>query len=453
MWALMTIHAPGHMSYDSLVQLEEGFSRNYQSWNPPSFSLFLGATYSLFGSTNVALLISQALLVVATYNLAAVPSAPVALRLCAFLSVLFIPIVYIYAGILWKDVFFGHVALMGFAVLHRDNFQPRHMIEAAMLLGAAATIRQQGMVLVLPLLGYAWWLGQARPGIGVLARLILPALALAAFFGAFAAIEALTTSTAVGLPAKPYTTGVQLIQEYDIAGILYRDSRLSLDEFSARPGFDRDRFLEYIRLGYSPERIDFLEFDNEAGKDRFDFAAEGTQAIDRQWRALVMSSPLTYLAHRADVFGWMLGAHRPLNCVPFIDFISSEPPGVAERFGLTPGANPIVRRLALQVSIDVFRPYLFLAGGALAVLVLAIARWTWLRVGVRPDSHATSGAAIATLYLAGLFYALVHFLVGIACDFRYLYFPVLASIVTMAHIFWGGFANVFDTTRGRRGHR
>src|SRR4029453_527981 len=117
--ALMALHAPGHMSYDSLVQLDEGFTRKYYSWNPPGFSLFLGQSYALFGGTAGALLISQALLLVATYRLAAAPSAPVALRLCAFVSVLAVPIVIIYAGILWKDVFFAHLALMGFAVLQR----------------------------------------------------------------------------------------------------------------------------------------------------------------------------------------------------------------------------------------------------------------------------------------------------------------------------------------------
>ncbi len=453
LWALMTVHAPGHMSYDSLVQLDEGFSRKYQSWNPPSFSLFLGGTYALFGSTVVALLVSQALLLFATYIMVAAPSAPVALRLAAFVSVVAIPIVYLYAGILWKDVFFAHLALMGFALLNGESVGRRHVLAAALLLGAAATIRQQGMVLVAPLLGYALWLAGNGGGSRTRARFTLVLVAVSGFFGGYALVNAIVKGTAVELPGKPYETGMRLIQFYDIAGIVYRDPNAPLDEFSTWTGFERSSFLKLVMQGYRPERIDYMESGDKDVSNQIDFSDRGNRVVSRQWRALVMARAPTYLAHRADVFGWMLGAHDPLRCAPFIDIVSSEPPGVAERFGLTPGANPDVRRLTLQVSLEVFRPYLFLAGGAIAVLVLALARSTWPRAGVGPESHATSGAVIATLYVAGLLYALVHFVVGIACDFRYLYFPVLASIVTMAHIFWGGFANVFDATRGRRGDR
>ncbi len=215
----MVLHAPGHMSYDSLVQLDEGFNRKYYSWNPPSFSLFLGETYALFGSTAGALLISQLLLLVATYRLVAPPSAPVALRLCAFVSVLAVPIVVIYAGILWKDVFFAHLALMGFAVLQRNTVESRHLFASALLLGAAATIRQQGVVLLVPLLGYALWIARIGAGGRTTTRWRLSLVALAGFFAAYALINTIVRTTAVDLPGKPYETAMHLIQYYDIAGI------------------------------------------------------------------------------------------------------------------------------------------------------------------------------------------------------------------------------------------
>ena len=95
------------------------------------------------------------------------------------------------------------------------------------------------------------------------------------------------------------------------------------------------------------------------------------------------------------------------------------------------------------MSIDVFRPYVFLAGGALALFALFLGWWVQSRWGNRAKFRSASHAVIPTVYLAGLLYALVHFNVGIACDFRYLYFPVVASIITMAYVFWTGFATVF----------
>jgi hypothetical protein len=163
----------------------------------------------------------------------------------------------------------------------------------------------------------------------------------------------------------------------------------------------------------------------------------------------VVASPLTYLAHRADVFSWMLGARDPHMCSPFIDLVSPDPPGVAERFGLKPGFHAIAHRVTREVAIGAFRPYLFLAFGALAVLAFFVSRRAGSRTGDREKSRRMSGAVILALYAAGLIYALAHFFVGIACDFRYLYFPVMASIVAVAHVFWEGIASVFGA-RGRR---
>lgn len=444
----MALHAPGHMSFDSLVQLDEGFNRKYYSWNPPSFSLFLGMTYALFGSTVAALFISQALLLVATYRLVAAPSTPVALRLCAFVTALAIPVVLIYAGILWKDVFFAHVALMGFAVLHRDVIERRHLFVAALLLGAAATIRQQGMVLLVPLLGYALWL--AGSGAGRMAtRWRLAIVVASGFFAAYALINMIVKVTAIDLPGKPYETAVQLIQYYDIAGMTYREPQIALDEFAALPDFDRDRFLRFVRLGYSPERIDYMEAAEKNFTHLFKLGPEGDRVIGRQWRSLLMARPSTYLAHRSDVFSWMLGRHEPLKCAPFIDLVSEVPPGLAERYGLKPGFHPIAHPFTVTVAIYAFRPWLFLMGGTLAALALFLWRSVQSWRGDRDKSHAASSGVIPTVYLAGLLYALVHFNVGIACDFRYLYFPVLTSIITMVYVFWEGFAAVF-ASRARR---
>jgi hypothetical protein len=437
----MVLHAPGHMSYDSLVQLDEGFNRRYYSWNPPSFSLFLGETYALFGSTAAALLISQFLLLVAAYRLAAPPSAPVALRLCAFVSVLAVPIVVIYAGILWKDVFFAHLALMGFAVLQRNAVQSRHLFVSALLLGAAATIRQQGLVLLVPLLGYALWITRIGAGDRTTTRWRLAVVALGGFFAAYALINTIVRTTAVDLPGSPYETGMHQIQYYDIAGMAYREPEIPLDDFAALPDFDRGRFLRVVRRGYDPSRIDYLE---SAEKSlAFNLGPEGDRLVGRQWLSLVIQSPLTYLAHRAAVFSWMLGRHDPTKCAPYIALVSSEPLGVAERYGLKAGFHPIASRYTRTMSLDTFRPWLYLAGGGLAILALLLWRLGQSRHVDQRDLDAASRGVIPALYSSGLLYALVHFNVGIACDFRYLYFPVVASIITMAHIFWEGFATVF----------
>lgn len=445
--ALMALHAPGHMSWDSLVQLDEGLSRKYVSWNPPSLSLFLGWSYSLFGSTSAALLVSQALLVAATFRLSADPGKSAGLRVAACLSALAVPVVLIYAGILWKDVFFAHLALMGFAVLNVERVKNRHLILAAMLLGVAATVRQQGAVLLVPLLAYAFMSATTETR-GSPRRPWTPAmLAIAGFLCAYVLVSAIARYTAIEMPGKPYGYGANLIQRYDIAGILYRDSEAPLDEFSKWPEFDRGRYVAFVGRAYSPQRLDFLDLGGP-----FHFGEERGGVVKRQWRSLVAARPLTYLEHRKDVFGWILGTGDPMKCLPFIDGIVPGPRDVMARFNFQVAPHPIASRLTQSVSPEMFRPYAYLASGAVAIGALPLWRW-WRRRQAEGWPHfrdqvaAMPSPVIPLLYLAALLYALVHFFIGIACDFRYMYFPVLASVVATSHVVWCLIAGAFASVR------
>lgn len=447
--ALMALHAPGHMSWDSLVQLDEGLGRKYLSWNPPSFSLFLGGTYALFGSTSAALLVSQSLLVFATFRLSADPGESTSLRAAACVSALAVPVVLIYAGILWKDVYFAHLALTGFAVLNGDRVEKRHLVLAAMLLGAASTVRQQGAVLLVPLLVYAF-MSAATDARSSVRRPWAPAvLAIGGFLCAYLLVNALVRYTAIEMPGKPYRYGVNLIQRYDIAGIVYRDTGAPLDEFAKWPGFDRNRYVEFIGQAYSPQRLDFLDLGGP-----FHVGEERSGVVRSQWRSLIAARPLTYLAHRKDVFGWMLGANDPTKCLPFIDGIVPGPREVMARLNFQVEPHPIASRLTQWIPQEIFRPYAYLASGALATGSLLLWRWRRRRQAdgieaVRDRRAVMSGPAIPLLYLAALLYALAHFFIGIACDFRYMYFPVLASIVVTSHVAWHIIAGMFASARRR----
>jgi hypothetical protein len=381
--------------------------------------------------------------------LSADPGESTSLRVAACLSALAFPVVLIYAGILWKDVFFAHLALMGFAALNGERVENRHLILAAMLLGVAATVRQQGAILLVPLLAYVY-MSATTVTRRSLRRLWTPAmLAIAGFVCAYVLVNAIVRYTAIEMPGKPYGYGVNLIQRYDIAGILYRDSEAPLDEFSNWPEFDRKRYVDFVGQAYSPQRLDFLDVGGQ-----FHFG-EGRGAIVRsQWWSLVVARPLTYLAHRKDVFGWMSGTGDPMRCLPFIDGIAPGPSEVMARFSFRVEPHPITSRLTQRVTLEMFRPYAYLASGALAIGALLLWRW-WRRwqtdrcQRVHDRRARMSGNVIPFLYLAALLYAFVHFFIGIACDFRYMYFPVLASIVATSHVVWHLIAGLFASVQRR----
>ena len=139
-------------------------------------------------------------------------------------------------------------------------------------------------------------------------------LAIAGFLCAYVLVSAIARYTAIEMPGKPYGYGANLIQRYDIAGILYRDSEAPLDEFSKWPEFDRGRYVAFVGRAYSPQRLDFLDLGGP-----FHFGEERGGVVKRQWRSLVAARPLT-IPGRASLFEQSvlqkcrgIGAARPIS--------------------------------------------------------------------------------------------------------------------------------------------
>jgi hypothetical protein len=136
----------------------------------------------------------------------------------------------------------------------------------------------------------------------------------------------------------------------------------------------------------------------------------GTPRLVTAWRRAVVAHPFAYLQHRAT-FMWQFLARSNL-VLPVWDW---------QEAGASYGNGRFFRPLlalhnALQPTL-VFRPGLWL------LLAIAVCGVAW-RV-----RHVTAGAFALGASASAIVYVLTFFVLGVASDFRYAYWCVLAVLV------------------------
>lgn len=416
--AFLTIvwHFPGHMSLDSVVQMYEGHNEVFQSFNPPLMSVFLGWSYSAFASQGGFFLINFVLFIVALLLwLRPATERPYTTPLL-FLIVALFPVVLSYNGIIWKDVFFANLAILAFAILGRGSGM-RYLLPALFVLTAAAQIRQQGLLALVAGLVHVlmslWLLPASLLRRGAKMAVAILTVAISHF-----ALKALVTANTAQEGMNPYSTGLTVLHVYDIAGVAQTpDTRFPrLEQYA-----DLAAMREYFS-GYSPERVDKLATNFVGRTPPTDSVpvAEFWPA----WLEMVRSYPSAYLGHRWSVWRWQLGLEDPDKCAPIYVGISEHPATYVKSLGLHPGIGARERLYfgIQQPMVDaLYRPWPYLLACVLVLVYLAWRNWREHRLAILLCSTAVA-------------YGASYFFIGIACDVRYMYFPILAALFSLAYV-------------------
>ena len=424
--AVLVLNGAGHLSIDSLIQLIDGESGVMTSFNPVFITVLFGKLAAL-GGTRLLVVCSSFMLLVALfaflYGVERPRSAGVALLACALAG----PIMLIYPAIVWKDVWFAHFALLGFAVIALRQSLPRAFVEAAslVLFAAAMLSRPNGVIVAAcgtATLAWARWCdNNSRNGIPRRAASLLSGVA-ARLLVLFVLAFALSSVARLGVQqfaAGELSTGIRILFFYDITGMIAREPAPDLSTLAAS-GVDVDRLTRLSRSGYSAERVDTLEPDTHSP-----LWSVPERIVTRQWLALVIADPAAYLGHRADVFSWLLGLHDQRRCIPV--YVGYEDPALAARAGLTAAPsryNYRLYRYSLRfVNTPYFSPAAWALGSAMT-LAFALAR--------RRFDPVMIGLQVAALAYLG-----TYFLIALSCDFRYAYFSVLAATVGLLWLVTG----------------
>ena len=423
----LAMNLPGHMSYDSVLQLAQGRTGVYNFWHPPIMAWLLGAFDQLAPGTPLFVLFDTTLLYGALAVMILLP--PRTSWLAAPLIVLWamIPDGLVYPGIVWKDVLFAASAIAGFCGLAlagmawaRRRVRFALIVSSFLLFVLAALTRQNGLV-VLPIAAIACgWiaarLSGRRPIQIALAYAFLPlAGAVVLMLGANALLQAHSD----GEPSQLYQ--MRDLQAYDLAAAIqshpeFRMSRLeAVDPPLAR--LIRDKAAPV----YTPVRLDAISAMPDLDKALFDTPMS---AVSGQWRDLVLGHPWLYLQVRARDFFWVMFTPDIEACLPFVDGVAGPEPWVT-RLGLKNHEGP--KDLALKAWLEPFSHsplswHPLYAALDILLLVLLLSR------------RRTADIAVAGLLVSALAFVATFFIISVACDYRYLYFLDVAAMGAAVYV-------------------
>jgi hypothetical protein len=414
----LAVNWPGHLEFDSIRQLLEGRSGVYSNWHPPVMSWLLGiadeiepgaAAFVVLDATMAFCGILALVWLVERPSWFVVPAATIAVAL---------PQLFLFPAIVWKDVLLAASCLAGFVFLaHAAIHWRRPATRFVLLAGSAifvvlAVLARQNGAVVLPCAAVALGAAAAKRN-----NFRVGAAYGAGFFLA-TALLALATNAALQQRASKALGPVEQFEDlqlYDIGGMLSQHPELKLSVLERESPRLAKRLTEVGPRLYTPIGHDRLTNDAEIRS----FIIASVSVVGRQWRDLILSNPLTYLAVRARDFGWLFLSQHPNECLTYAVGV------------IGPVADLKAARLAFRyddrdrwldedyatplLATPVFSHPVFAAAGLLCLVFLLLRR--------RPADLAIAGLLVATLL-----YTLSYFVIAISCQYRYLYVIDLSAI-------------------------
>lgn len=417
---------PGHLSYDSILQLHQGRAGVYNNWHPPVMAWLLGLGDALVPGAGLFVLFDCLLAFGALLSLLAFkPKRATALTAAIALCVVLSPQLVLYQGLVWKDVLFADGAVAGFVALAHAaqawsaaGRRNAWLAASGVLLVLAALTRQNGAILLPVAAGALCWIA-ALHGTRWGKAALMAAGYLALLFVADESAMALFNLRSDGNPGT--SEQIRLLQVYDLAGAVARQPDLALDQLH-----DDDPKLESLIRGrgarlYTPVRNDPLAADPQIAAA---LADADPDEVATQWRDLVFDHPLLNLRVRADAFIWVFATPDIVACRPVFTGIEG-PARELKELGIRPRRDRV--DLALYAYGEVFLgtpvfSHIAFAILALACLVLLLRRR-------RPADIAIAAMLVAMFAFTASFLA-----ISIACDYRYLYALDLCALTALVYL-------------------
>jgi len=424
-WCIaLAISWPGHLSYDSIVQLHDGRAGFYHSWHPPVMAWMLGLGDWVLPGTGLFVLFDITMAFAALLSLLWIAPRPSWLAVCVAALCVLLPQLVLYQAIVWKDVLFADATMAGFVCLAQAEARWASAkarfawIAGAFALFALASLTRQNGPIVLVIGSLALGIIAARVG----GRKFAVLLAACAFLGT--AVIVLCAGFLLSLRSdhgEGPVAQLKLLRLYDLTGAVAADPSLPLDRLADdAPELEKLIRTDGVRL-YSPQRNDTLVGSQALQNELSDAAPELMAA---QWYDLLLHHPWVYLKTRAEVFRWVVLTPDIVACRPV--FVGVEgPAGEMADLGLLPRQRP--RDLALGnyakafMGTPVFSHLAFAIVGCAAMILLLRRR--------RPGD-----VAIAFLQIASFAFTASFFVVSIACDYRYLYVLDLGALAALLYL-------------------
>jgi hypothetical protein len=409
----LLIFYPGVMTYDAKFVYEDIAKGTMGDWQSPvmvwlwtlidpiapgagSMFLLIATTYWLgFGILSLALASRGKAAALLLPLLAMTPPA-----LC-------------FAGIIWRDVLFATCWLLAAAVAFAVSERPSPIRltgqALALVLVISGVLLRPNALLAAPILtAYIIWLSQVS--LRKAAILYIPAA-----FGLFGIVQLVYYGILDAKRQHP----LQTIMIFDLGGISHfsKENQFPVDWSESENAmllnncYQPTQWDIYWRL----EPCDFVMRKVEREKGLF-----GTPAISGAWLAAILHHPIAYLQHRSAFMWNFLAADNLTMWTADVEH---------------PTKNVFSDRAAFNALVsahDVLKPTPFLRAGSWLLACIIVCWLSWWRSGAREAAFALGVCGSATIYVLS-FYA-----VGVASDFRYGYWAVLAAIAGGVVVLSGG---------------
>jgi len=396
------VFQPGFATTDAEYVYQDSQSWNFGDWQSPVIEL----VWWLIDPIAPGML-SMLLLTASLYWLAFGLLALVAARrsiVVGFITpfVALAPPAFMLLGMIWRDILFGvtwlFAAVLVFAVANRRTYRLPVQGAALSLIALGVLFRPNSLIAAPVLAAYVVW-----PARFEFKRLLL------IFLPAALAFYALIPLVYYGLLHSKRQNLIQTIMVYDLAAISYftKENQFPVQWTAQQtnllttscynPAF-WDAYFSFSTCSFVMERLGD-EQDRIFGTDR----------LRETWQRAILTHPLAYLHHRL-LFTWNFLALSN-QVLPEIDWSGADSPYRDNAF--------FQAFLSLHNALEktiVYRPGFWL----MIALVMTICAWRMQKTA--DDAFIVGIAGCACVYV------LTFAAVGVASDFRYVYWCVLAVI-------------------------
>ncbi len=399
----LVIFYPGVMTYDAKFVYEDIAKGSTGDWQSPVMVWLWGLIDPIAPGAG-----SMFLLIATTYwagfgvlSLALASRGKASAVLLPLLAMT--PPALAFAGIIWRDILLATCWLLGASVAFAVSERPSPVRAigqglALVLVIFGVLLRPNALLAAPVLIAYIVWL--SRVSLRKTAILYVPAMLI--LFGMVQLVY-------YGMLDARRQHPLQTIMIFDLGGISHFTKQ---NQFPVTWSEAESAML--LNGCYQPTMWDIYwrlkPCDFVMGKVERQQRLFGTAAIPGAWTQAVLHHPVAYLQHRsafmwnflaADNLGmWTADVDRPMQKV------------FADRTAFN----------AMVAAHDVLKPTPLLRAGFWLLACIVVCGWSWRRSAAPEAAFALAVCGSATIYVLS-FYPL-----GVASDFRYGYWAVLAAI-------------------------
>ena len=399
----LLVFYPGVMTYDAKYVFEDIGKSVLGDWQSPAMTVLWRLINPIAPGAG-----SMFLLIVTAYWLSFATLAFALARRSVFLAVLLpllalTPPAFVFAGILWRDVLFSVTWLLAgslaFVAVERAAAARFSLQALALALCSFGVLLRPNALIAAPLLAaYTIWPRQ----FGWKRTAILFVPAMAAFFGLVQVIY-------YGALGATRQHPLQSIMVFDLGGISHFAQE---NVFPVRWNEPENRLV--LNVCYKPTEWDiywtrtpcqFVMQKLEKEEKLF-----GTPAVTSAWVSAIAHHPVAYLEHRsAFMWNFLAGENLTMWLIDVNDSMKTPFPD-----------RPAF--LAVTAIHDALKPTPLFRAGTWLLLCIALSVFGWTR-RERPE-----GAYLIGICGSAAVYDLTFYAVGVASDFRYGYWAVLAGL-------------------------